>query len=159
MCRGTSHITAAQPAVKCRHCGRAPHHDTVCPAKGKEYNKFAKLDYVAHVCISNTKGKSKARQNKYTKRSKSLCQLEHSDATSDDEYLYPVKTHGKHRPYTVVEAPSYSFNVMVDTGASINVMERETFAKLPAITLEKMITQEFAYDNDKPIMFIGRLMH
>ena len=48
---------------------------------------------------------------------------------------------------------------MVDTGASINVMERETFAKLPAITLEKMITQEFAYDNDKPIMFIGRLMH
>ena len=32
------HITATQPALRCQNCGRAPHHDTICPAKGKECN-------------------------------------------------------------------------------------------------------------------------
>ena len=45
---------------------------------------------------------------------------------------------------------------MVDTGASINVIDKETFAKLPAITLEKMTTRAFAYDYQKPVTFIGK---
>ena len=45
---------------------------------------------------------------------------------------------------------------MVDTGASINVMDKETFAKVPAITLEKTATRAFTYDNKKPVTFIGK---
>ena len=45
---------------------------------------------------------------------------------------------------------------MVDTGASINVMDKETFAKLPPNTLEKTTIRAFAYDNDKPVTFIGK---
>ena len=45
---------------------------------------------------------------------------------------------------------------MVDTGASINVIDKETFAKLPEIQLEQMKTRAFAYDNDKPVRFIGK---
>ena len=152
----TNRITATKPAFKCQNCGRAPHHDTICPAKGKECNHCGKLNHFARVCLSRTKGKSKAKPNKYTKRSKSLRPLTHSESNSDDEYLYPVKTNAKRRPYTRVKVLGYSCNAMVDTGASINVMDKETFAKLPAITLEKTTTRAFAYDNQKPVTFIGK---
>ena len=45
---------------------------------------------------------------------------------------------------------------MVDTGASINVIDKETFAKLPEIQLEQTKTRAFAYDYDKPVRFIGK---
>ena len=88
----TNRITATQPAVKCRNCGRDSHHDTVCPAKGKECNNCGKLGHFARICLSKAKRKSKARPNKHNKGRKSLRPLTHSDSRSDDEYLYPVKT-------------------------------------------------------------------
>ena len=152
----TNRITATQPALKCRNCGRAPHHDTVCPAKGKECKNCGKLNHFARACLSKPKGKWKARPHKHNKGRKSLRPLTHSDSSSDDEYLYPVKTNAKRRPYTRVKVLGHSFNAMVDTGASINVIDKETFAKLPAITLEKTTTRAFAYDNNKPVTFIGK---
>ena len=151
----TYRITATQPALKCRNCGRAPHQGTVCPAKGKECNNCGKLNHFARVCLSNTKGKSKARPNTHVTGRKSLRPLSHADSISDEEYLYPVKTNAKRRPYTRVKVLGHSFNVMVDTGASINVIDKETFAKLPEIQLEQTKTRAFAYD-DTPARFIGK---
>ena len=152
----TNRITAAQPALKCRNCGRAPHQGTACPAKGKQYNKCGKPNHFARVCFSNTKGNSKARPNTHATGRKSLRPLSHADSISDEEYLYPVKTTAKRRPYTRVKLLGHTFNVMVGTGASINVIDNETFAKLPEIQLEQTKTHAFAYDNDKPVRFIGK---
>ena len=82
--------------------------------------------------------------------------LSHADSISDEEYLYPVKTNAKRRLYTRVKVLGHSFNVMVDTGASINVIDKETFAKLPEIQLGQRKTRTFAYDNDKPVRFIDK---
>ena len=67
-----------------------------------------------------------------------------------------MKTNAKLRPYTRVKVLDHSFNFMVDTGASINVIDKETFAKLPEIQLEQAKTRAFAYDNDKPVRIIGK---
>ena len=96
----TNRITATQPALQCHHCGRAPHHNTVCPAKGKDCNMCGKLNHFARACLSKPIGKWKTRPNKHNKGRKSLRPLTHSDSSSDEEYLYPVKTNAKCRPYT-----------------------------------------------------------
>lgn len=132
-------LTATQSALKCRNCGRARYPDNVCPAKGKEYNNCGKLSHFSRICLSKAskpKGKSKARPQEPTKGSRSLHPLTHSDSMSEDEYLFSVKANTKRRPYTQVKVLGYSFNAMVDTGASINVMDKETFVKRPAITRE-----------------------
>lgn len=45
---------------------------------------------------------------------------------------------------------------MVDTGASINVIDKETLAKLSEMELKKTKTRAFAYDTDKPVKFMGK---
>ena len=85
------------------------------------------------------------RSNKH-KGNKSIRPL--ADSESEGEYLYPVKTTEKRRPYTRVKVLGHSFNAMVDTGASIYVIDKETFAKLPEIELEKTKTRAFAYVKD-----------
>ena len=109
-----------------------------------------------YILPFQTKGKSKARPNIPSKGRKSLRPLSHAESISDEEYLSPVKTNAKLRPYTRVKVLGHSFNVMVDTGASLNVIQKETFAKLPEIQLEQAKTRAFAYDNDKPVRIIGK---
>ena len=62
----------------------------------------------------------------------------------------------KRRPYTKVKVLGHSFNAMVDTGAFIKVIDKETFAKLPEIELENTKTRAFAYDTSKPVKYIGK---
>ena len=155
----TNQIVAAKSTQKCRNCGKASHQGTVCPAKGKECNKCGKLNHFARSCLSkatNTGENPKKRSNKHNKGNKNIRPLDHSDSESEGEYLYPVKTTEKRRPYTRVKVLGHSFSAMVDTGASINVIDKETFAKLPEIELENTKTRAFAYDTDKPVKFIGK---
>ena len=155
----TNQIVAAKSTQKCRNCGKASHQGTVCPAKGKECNKCGKLNHFARSCLSKatkTGENPKKRSNKHNKGNKNIRPLAHSDSESEGEYLYPVKTTEKRRPYTRVKVLGHSFSAMVDTGASINVIDKETFAKLPEIELENTKTRAFAYDTDKPVKFIGK---
>ena len=109
------------------------------------------------VCLSTPSKTGQAvRRRSNHKSHKSIRQLTHSDSESDGDYIYAVKTNAKRRPYTRIKVLGYPFTVMVETGAYINAMDKESFAKLPAITLERTTTRAFAYNNIKPVTFIGK---
>ena len=58
----TNQIVAAKSTQKCRNCGRASHQDTVCPAKGKERNKYGKINHFARFCLSKARAPEARRQ-------------------------------------------------------------------------------------------------
>ena len=45
---------------------------------------------------------------------------------------------------------------MVDTGASINVLDRKTFSKMVDVTLDRTTTKAFPYNSSQPVQFIGK---
>ncbi len=45
---------------------------------------------------------------------------------------------------------------MVDTGASINVLDRKTFSKMVDVTLARTTTKTFPYNSSPPVRFIGK---
>ena len=52
-----------------------------------------------------------------------------SDSDSDESYLYTVNSANKHNANIKVTVNSVSFTTMVDTGASINVIDEQTFSQ------------------------------
>ena len=83
---GTNQIIAAKSTQKSQNCGRAPHQDNVCPAKGKACRNCGKFNHFARLCLSKAPkaGKnSRKRSNKHKKGKKSIRPLAHSDSESE----------------------------------------------------------------------------
>ena len=47
-------------------------------------------------------------------------------------------------------------DAMIDTSASINIIDKATFAKLPEIKLENTKTRAFSYNTEQPVKFKGK---
>ena len=50
----------------------------------------------------------------------------------------------------------HKFQMTIDTGATINVIDRKTFQKLENVTLRNTNTQAYAYSNKTPVDFLGK---
>ena len=50
----------------------------------------------------------------------------------------------------------HKFQTTIDTGATINVIDRKTFQKLENVTLRNTNTQAYAYSNKTPVDFLGK---
>ncbi len=48
------------------------------------------------------------------------------------------------------------FKITIDTGATINVIDRDTFNKMQDITLNRTNTKAFAYNTTSPVEFLGK---
>ncbi len=48
------------------------------------------------------------------------------------------------------------FKITMDTGATINVIDRDTFNKMQDITLNRTNTKAFAYNTKSPVEFLGK---
>ena len=117
----------------CRNCGRNYPHDGHCPATGKICNKCEKRNHFANVCRSRAKKPARKHMSREPKPStvRPLQQEEnhHSDSDSDESYLYTVNSANKNNANVKVTINSVSFTTMIDTGASINVIDGQTFSK------------------------------
>ena len=80
----------------------------------------------------------------------------HWDSNSDESYLYPVNNASKHNANVKVTVNSVFFTTMVDTGASINVIDEQTFSKFREVALESTKTKGFAYNQSEPVNFLGK---
>ena len=49
-----------------------------------------------------------------------------------------------------------SFKITIDTGASINVIDRETYNKIQGMKLSRTNTKAFAYNTNSPVEFLGK---
>ena len=79
-----------------------------------------------------------------------------SNSDSDESYLYSVKSEQANNAYVKVNIDGVPFKTMVDTGASINVIDQQTYSKLCDVHLKPTQTRAFAYNQSEPVSFMGK---
>ena len=137
-----------------------PHTRTgACPAKGKTCNNCGKSNHFAAVCRGKSNQTRVPRNQTYNSSRKhkptNLKTLDTESNSSDDDYLYAV-TNQKHNNKVDVTVGGAKFKRIVDTGATINVIDQDTFNKMQDITLNRTSTKAFAYNTKSPVEFIGK---
>ena len=81
-----------------------------------------------------------------------------SSSNSDSaptEYCYAVRNKQKH-PQTSVSINGQRIKMTIDTGSSINVIDKNTFAKLRNITLKPTSVKAYPFNSDKPVKMEGK---
>ena len=120
-------------------------------AKCGRYNHYAK------VCRGQSKSKSKETTSggKYHKQPINPIDKTGSDTeSSDDEYVYTIKD--QKTPKVTVKVYQHSFKATVDTGATINVIDKNTYENMGGPQLKKTSIKAFAYNAKKPVQFLGK---
>lgn len=118
------------PIESCRNCGGNYPHRGICPAKGKTCFHCRKRDHFSKVC----------------RKRESVKEIHHEgtetlNCSSDDEYCYNIgEVHrvnfvGTKTPRVSVKVNGFECDLLVDTGASVNILDEATHRKIgsPAI--------------------------
>ena len=77
-----------------------------------------------------------------------------SGESIDEDYLYAVcnmKT-----PKVNVTVGQHNFKATIDTGATVNVVDQNTYKNMVGIKLEKTKVKAFAYCAKTPVKFLGK---
>ena len=141
--------------LKCHHCGGPFPHDKSCPAEGKTCLKCGKKNHFAKQCRSKS-NRHHNRQNKG--RKPALHPLDHDicSQNSEPDYLYGIHTASTSSPRVNITACGHTFKMLVDTGATINVIDQNTFSQMRNVKLQNTKTKAFAYDSKTPVEFAGK---
>ena len=78
-----------------------------------------------------------------------------SNSISDKDYLYTM-TNTKHNNKVNVTIGGAKFQTTIDSGATINVIDRDTFNKMQDIKLTCTNNKAFAYNTKSPVEFLGK---
>lgn len=160
---------------KCYNCGNSwPHISSPCPARGKSCRNCNRVGHFAKVCRSTTTP-SHGHRNENTVRN--VRHFENSSSSDSDEYLYTVQTRQNEQqesmpaqpniayrinlPHAKIKINNVDFKLMIDTGASINVLDENDFIKLQQtgkarqIKLKQPKTKIYAYGSKVPLPVLG----
>ena len=140
--------------------------------KRQTCHKCKKLNHYARVCRSsvdrstqNRTWASEQQSNHQTKQRIHRVEPENEaisseSSTSDDEYLYACHTHKSSRMTLVkVKLNNVPVKLLIDTGASINIIDEATFAyinRLNPTTLKHAHTKLFAYGSTEQLPILGK---
>ena len=169
---GRPRHTLHNKSKTCFNCGRNyPHaHNKPCPAQGQICRSCNKLNHFARVFRSS---KSKFRYpSQPVAKSKQFPKVQtvaepittHMDRLSDssdpeNEVIFGVGSFPQ-LPKAVISIANCPVEVLIDSGASINILDKSTFATIqgnhPFITLQSSSTKVFAYASDVPLVLAGK---
>ncbi|CAB4016774.1 uncharacterized protein K02A2.6-like, partial [Paramuricea clavata] len=150
-----------------RNCGGPwPHNNNICPAKGKSCLNCGKSNHFAKVCRSARKARVGQQENrrlskKYHKNKvhKIYGKPSSSESSSEDEFIFTLKPTGRDKttPQVQISVNTTPINMVIDTGASIDIIDElafNTLQKQRPIALQRSKTRIFAYGatNQLPVM-------
>ena len=169
------HKQKLQKYTKCRCCGGDyPHKKgkTSCPAFGVECGKCGKLNHYAIYCMSsddadrsrqsNNTNDKKSTTTDYKRQSKTKFRKHNrknpvnqvkadgtTDSSSDDGYVFAL-IGNKERPYVNIKVCDIPLQIMVDTGADVNMLDIATYNKISHLApLQPMIMEIFPYGTEE----------
>lgn len=169
----TNYVSPAGKSQQCRNCGLSwPHFESPCPAKGQTCRKCKKANHYAQVCRSSAQmpnqpfrklGVERQYDNKH--KPQKIQQVAPEDissksSSSEDEHLYTCQESTTFKmPSTKVKINNAHFKMVIDTGASINIIDQTTFAlinKTKPISLQRTHTKLFAYGSTQQLPVLGK---
>ncbi|XP_060552185.1 uncharacterized protein LOC132713564 [Ruditapes philippinarum] len=132
--------------TKCRNCGGRYPHNGQCPARGKTCNFCKKPNHFMTVCRKKQKDPEVRQIEKKT-----------DSCSSDDDYCYALKSNVSKTPKSNVKINDVQVNVLVDSGASVNILDENTYSiigkpKLSNRNLPKLLP----YGSQSPLKIIGK---
>eukprot|EP00795_Rhopilema_esculentum_P007975 gene7975-13874_t len=148
-----------RPTGKCRNCGYTwPHTKSPCPAQGKQCNTCGKNNHFSKVCRAKQfPPKQRPSQGKNIRQISQASAPPQSE--SDDEYLFTLTTKKNKSPAVEVKINNCPVQMILDTGASTNIVDQATYNTLAAkgkIRLQKSDASLFAYNMDTPLKTLGK---
>lgn len=162
----------ASQASQCRQCGRAwPHTQGPCPAKGKMCNKCGKPNHFSNVCYTNKQSRQMPAKHSSPQGSQARTQMgatkihmmtthDSSESESDDEYVFTISAlPGSSVPTADVEINGCKVKVLIDTGASADVIDETAFAIIQGqqqTHLQQDGSKIFAYGAQTKLEVIGK---
>ena len=160
---------------KCFRCDGEYPHQNDCPAQGKVCNKCTKKGHFARCCKTKSPSTEPIHRQRQNYGNRPLNQITHSTPISSsnsdyydgsDEYLFAVcdlyDMTDKQKVFecdenfvSTVKVASQSVAVLVDTGASVNVLNKRTFDEINnrtknSLKLKKTKTRVCTYGKDDP---------
>ena len=157
--------------AKCYRCNGSYPHTSVCPAMGKTCNSCHKQNHFAAVCRSKQQRKPNKRSGnftgrKYKKQHQSVNKVEAenrddtSSSVSDDEYVFTtaVKKNTKSGAYptATITIGKENIDFVLDTGATVNLIEESDYLRLKEVVLKKTSTKIFPYDSQVSLKILGK---
>ena len=161
---------------QCRNCGGLwPHTTTPCPAKNKTCLNCGKANHFAKVCRSaakkpETKPKKMLRsrrkqdaERRRVRRIASRSQEETSSSSSsscdstDSDFAYTLNPNLQQRiPYAQIKINDAPVNMVIDTGASVDIIDEHTLKTLSPVCLQRSTARIFAYGAKRTLPILGQ---
>ena len=133
------------------------------PSQRKTVQEMLKNNHFAAVCQGRPEKAEKPSHplsgNTKRNKQKHIRPIQHETAndssSGSDDYLYLMQAE-KSSPKINVKMLAHKFQMTIDRGATINVIDIKTFQKLENVTLRNTNTQAYAFSNRTPVDFLGK---
>lgn len=147
-----------RPFVKsCYGCGQKDHFhgSEECPAKGKKCSFCNLPNHFETQCLIKKRNES-GEENRYNQKSKKNINvlMNESNESSEEEYLFSLNN----KSDITIKIDNCSVQVLRDTGATINLIDKNTFNKLKQkinLILHPTKTKIFTYNAKTPLKLDG----
>ena len=147
----------------CRQCGYTwPHTASPCPAKGKTCRRCGKPNHFAKMCRSKPTNQPPSNaQNTKGAHIHHISTSPVTDSDTDDDYLYTLEGDSPQSkiPKASIHVNSIPVDLIVDTGASTDILDESTFASLNKdnnIQLQPTSKRLFAYGSGQQLPVLGK---
>lgn len=157
-------------SITCRNCGGEFPHKGQCPAKGQRCNHCSKMNHFKKVCRKRlatvneiqygSRDDSSFRDGARKGASAAACA---SSSEDDSDYAYTVQTDqfvgaiGKKTPKITVKLNKVKCTLLLDSGASVNILDEQTYKSIGSPKLQKNNNPPlYPYGGGKALNIKGR---